>query len=211
MNPVAPNTLTMTDLNMIQLVAVDLNVEKKERSFIYPFVDHQVSQNPDGTKVVSYGLSSFGYDARLGTSFMRLRKGIHYGLVFDVKDPHNSERFFEKFEVTAGYIDLPPHSFHLAQTLEYFDIPRNMYADCKCKSTWVRSASIIPVTPLEPGWRGYCTLEIHNLLPSHLRLYIGEGICQFVFHVATHPPKTAYDQRPNPKYQDQTGVVGPRV
>jgi len=168
---------------------------------IYPFEKAQVRQI-NGEKVISYGVSSFGYDARLAGEFMW---PVHGTL-----DPKSTSAKWEKQTVTndLGYV-IPPHGFVLARTVERFKIPRDVIAICVGKSTYARNGLIVNVTPLEPGWEGHVTLELSNTTDLPSVVYVGEGICQFVF-LTGNPPSTSYADRGG-KYMNQVGVTLARV
>lgn len=171
----------------------------KEQALIVPFVERQVSRG-----VVSYGLSSYGYDVRIADEF-RIFTNVHAAVV----DP---KAFDEKsfVEVRAKVATIPPNSFALARTVEYFRIPRNVLALCVGKSTYARCGIIVNVTPFEPGWEGFATLEVSNTTPLPARIYAGEGIAQVLFLEGEEECEVSYAERKG-KYQGQKGVVGPRV
>ena len=171
----------------------------KEKALIVPFVERQVSRG-----VVSYGLSSYGYDVRVADEF-RIFTNVHTAVV----DP---KAFDEKsfVEVRAKVCTIPPNSFVLARTVEYFRIPRNVLALCVGKSTYARCGIIVNVTPFEPGWEGFATLDVSNTTPLPARIYAGEGIAQVLFLEADEECEVSYAERKG-KYQKQRGVVGPRV
>ena len=150
--------------------------------------------------VISYGLSSYGYDARLADDF-RIFTNIDNALV----DPKN---FTDTSFVTrkTPVCIIPPNSFALAHTVEYFKIPRDMLVICLGKSTYARCGLIVNVTPLEPEWEGHVTLEISNTTPLPAKVYANEGICQFLFLKADSLCETSYADRGG-KYMRQTGVT----
>ena len=169
------------------------------RGMIEPFVDRQ---NREG--VISYGLSSYGYDARVAPEF-RIFTDIDNALV----DPkHFDERSF--VERTGQTCIIPPNSFALARTVEYFRIPRDILVICLGKSTYARCGMIVNVTPLEPEWEGHVTLEISNTTPLPARVYANEGICQFLFLRGEEEPEVSYADRKG-KYMGQRGVTLPRL
>jgi dCTP deaminase len=154
--------------------------------------------------VISYGLSSYGYDARVSDEF-KIFTNVNSAVV----DP-------KAFD-TAGFVDrkadvctIPPNSFVLARTVEYFRIPRDVLVICVGKSTYARCGIIVNVTPLEPEWEGHVTLEFSNTTPLPARLYANEGACQFLFLRADSPCEISYGDRKG-KYQGQKGVTLPRV
>ena len=174
----------------------------KERGMIEPFVDHQVNQG-----VVSYGLSSYGYDFRVGYEFkvfMNLRAGI--------VDPKDFNPYSTISVEVAGdsYCIIPPNSFALTSSVEYFRIPRNVLGFCFGKSTYARCGIIVNVTPFEPEWEGYLTVEIANATPLPAKIYAGEGIGQVTFIKAEEECAVSYADRKG-KYQGQVGITLPRV
>jgi dCTP deaminase len=170
-----------------------------ETGMIEPFVDRQTRAG-----VISYGLSSFGYDARLAPEF-RIFTNVDNALV----DPKNfSDQSF--VERTGDTCTIPPNSFALARTVEYFRIPRDVLVICLGKSTYARCGMIVNVTPLEPEWEGHVTLEISNTTPLPARMYANEGICQFLFLKGEGPPEVSYADRAG-KYMRQKGVTLPKL
>lgn len=166
---------------------------------ISPFTDEQIRKG-----VVSYGLSSYGYDARLAPEF-RIFTNVNNEIV----DPKSfSEDSFVSREAESCVI--PPNSFVLARTVEYFRIPRDVLVICLGKSTYARCGLIVNVTPLEPGWEGHVTLEVSNTTPLPARIYANEGICQFIFLKGEGPCDTSYADKSG-KYQGQRGVTPPRL
>jgi dCTP deaminase len=166
---------------------------------IEPFVDRQTREG-----VISYGLSSYGYDARVAPEF-RIFTNV-YNAVVDPKD-FSAESFVERAGETCI---IPPNSFALARTVEYFRIPRDVLVICLGKSTYARCGMIVNVTPLEPEWEGHVTLEISNTTPLPARVYANEGVCQFLFLKGEAPPEVSYADRKG-KYMRQTGVTLPRL
>ncbi len=154
--------------------------------------------------VISYGLSSYGYDARVSDDF-KIFTNIDNALV----DPKN---FSESSFVTrkTDICIIPPNSFVLAHTVEYFKIPRDILVICLGKSTYARCGLIVNVTPLEPEWEGHVTLEISNTTPLPAKVYANEGVCQFLFLKADSLCETSYADRGG-KYMKQTGVTLPRM
>ena len=170
-----------------------------ESGMIEPFVERQQRQG-----VISYGLSSYGYDARVADEFK-----IFTNVDNAVVDPKN---FSE-----AGFVSrkgpvciVPPNSFALAHTVEYFRIPRDVLVICLGKSTYARCGLIVNVTPLEPEWEGQVTIEISNTTPLPARIYADEGICQFLFLRGEGAPEVSYADRAG-KYMRQRGVALPRL
>lgn len=174
---------------------------------IVPYVDYSSKDKlaQKGQKKLSYGLSSYGYDARLANAFEIFDNHSHPLGVIDSKkwDPLLVEkRVFKPNELAI----LPPHSFALAHTVEYFRIPRNILVICLGKSTYARCGLIINVTPLEPEWEGQVTLELSNTTPFPLRVYPDEGIAQFLFFEASGGCEMSYADKKG-KYQAQVGIM----
>ena len=172
---------------------------------IEPFEPVQVSK-VDGRRVLSYGVSSYGYDARVADEFKVFTNT--YGTIVDPKN--FDDRSFVDVKAKDGYIIIPPNSFVLGRTVERFDIPRDVLVVCVGKSTMARVGVIVNVTPLEPCWRGHVTLEFSNTTPLPAKLYANEGACQFLFFRGSSPCQTSYSDRKG-KYQGQTGVTPPRM
>jgi dCTP deaminase len=170
-----------------------------EQKMIEPFVDDQVR---DG--VISFGLSSYGYDIRVTDEF-KIFTNVHSAVV----DPkHFNPDSFIDFK--GDQCIIPPNSFVLARTIEYFRIPRNVLTMCIGKSTYARCGLIVNVTPFEPEWEGYVTLEISNTTPLPARIYANEGIAQVLFFEADEICETSYADRKG-KYQAQKDIVLPRI
>ncbi len=170
-----------------------------EKGMIQPFVDSQVRKG-----VISYGLSSYGYDARVADEF-KIFTNVHSTLV-DPKD-FNPKSFVDfKGDICV----VPPNSFALARTVEYFKIPRKCITVCVGKSSYARCGIILNVTPFEPEWEGYATLEISNTTPLPARIYANEGIVQVLFLESDEDCITSYADKKG-KYQAQTGVTLPRL
>lgn len=171
---------------------------------ISPFVDRSVKVNDKGERVISYGLSSFGYDARIATKF-KIFTNVH-STVVDPKD-FNPKNYVE---VEGDYCIIPPNSFILAYTLERFDLPEDVVGICVGKSTIARVGINCLVTPLEPGWEGYLTLEFANTTPSPAKIYANEGGLQIQFFRGAKPSVTYRDR--GGKYQGQAAeIVLPKV
>ena len=171
---------------------------QKDR-MIEPFVENLTREG-----VISYGLSSYGYDARVADEFK-----IFTNVDSAVVDPKNF--------TTNSFVDrktdcciIPPNSFALARTVEYFRIPRDTLVICLGKSTYARCGIIVNVTPLEPEWEGHVTLEFSNTTPLPAKIYANEGACQFLFLKGESLCETSYKDRKG-KYQGQTGVTLPKV
>ena len=171
----------------------------QERGMIEPFVDRQVR---DGA--ISYGLSSFGYDIRVADEY-KVFTDV-YGVVVDPKAFDN--RSF--VDIKAEHCIIPPNSFALARTLEYFRIPEDTLVVCVGKSTYARCGIIVNVTPLEPAWEGHLTLEISNTTPLPAKIYSNEGLAQLLFFQGDEVPEVTYASRSG-KYQGQQGVTLPRM
>ncbi len=170
-----------------------------ENGMIEPFVE---AQRRDG--VISYGLSSYGYDARVADEF-RVFTNVDSAIV-DPKD-FSADSFVTR--KTAVCV-IPPNSFALAHTVEVFRVPRDVLVICLGKSTYARCGIIVNVTPLEPEWEGQVTIEISNTTPLPARIYAFEGICQFLFLQGEQPCETSYRDRAG-KYMGQRGVALPRL
>jgi len=166
---------------------------------IEPFVE---AQKRDG--VVSYGLSSYGYDARCSDHF-KIFTNVDSAIV----DPKafNPASFVDR---TGPVCIIPPNSFALTHTVEYFRIPRDVLVICLGKSTYARCGIIVNVTPLEPEWEGQVTIEISNTTPLPAKIYAGEGICQFLFLQGASPCEISYADKAG-KYMGQRGVSLPRM
>ena len=170
-----------------------------EQEMISPFVENQQQGGS-----ISYGLSSYGYDARVSNEF-KIFTNVHSTVV----DPKNfsQESFVTKKEDVCI---IPPNSFVLASTVEYFKIPRDVLVICLGKSTYARCGIIVNVTPLEPEWEGHVTLEFSNTTPLPAKIYANEGACQFIFLKGDQPPEVSYADRKG-KYMKQQGVTLPKV
>ena len=171
----------------------------QEHGMIEPFVEKQVSSH-----VISYGVSSYGYDIRVADEY-KIFTDV-FSAVVDPKqfDPKSMVDF--KGDVCI----IPPNSFVLARTIEYFRIPRNVLTLCVGKSTYARCGLIVNVTPFEPQWEGFVTLEISNTTPLPAKVYSNEGIAQVLFFVADQECETSYKDRKG-KYDRQTGVVPAKI
>ena len=170
-----------------------------EHKMISPFEDKQIRENK-----ISYGLSSFGYDARVSNEFK-----IFTNVNSEIVDPKNfkASNFVTK---NVSECIIPPNSFVLASTVEYFKIPKDVLVVCLGKSTYARCGIIVNVTPLEPGWEGHVTLEFSNTTPLPAKIYANEGVAQFIFLKGNETPETTYSDR-NGKYMGQTGVTLPKI
>lgn len=178
------------------------DMARRER-MIEPFVPEQV-RRLDGDRVISYGVSSYGYDVRCAAEF-KVFTNIHSAIV----DPKNfDERSF--VDIVGDTCIVPPNSFALASTVEYFRIPRNVLTLCVGKSTYARCGIIVNVTPLEPEWEGHVTLEFSNTTNLPAKIYANEGVAQLVFFESDEACETTYRDRGG-KYQGQKGVTPPKV
>jgi dCTP deaminase len=171
----------------------------REHAMIEPFTE---TQKRDG--VISYGLSSYGYDARVADQF-KIFTNVDSAIV----DPKafSPASFVDR---TTDICIIPPNSFALAHTVEYFRIPRDTLVICLGKSTYARCGIIVNVTPLEPEWEGQVTIEISNTTPLPAKIYANEGICQFLFLQGASPCETSYADKAG-KYMGQRGVSLPRM
>ena len=171
----------------------------EEKGMIEPFVD---AQKRDG--IISYGLSSYGYDARVGTDF-KIFTNVDSAVV-DPKDFAANSFVDRKTDCCI----IPPNSFALARTVEYFRVPNDVLVICLGKSTYARCGIIVNVTPLEPGWEGHVTLEFSNTTPLPAKIYANEGIAQILFFRADQVCEKSYADKKG-KYQDQKGLTLPFV
>lgn len=170
-----------------------------ERQMITPFEDGQVRNG-----VISYGLSSYGYDIRVADEFK-----IFTNVNTTIVDPKNfDERSFVDFKGDVCIV--PPNSFALARTVEYFRIPRNVLTVCLGKSSYARCGIILNVTPFEPEWEGFATLEISNTTPLPARIYANEGIAQVLFFESDEPCLVSYADKKG-KYQAQQDITLPKI
>ena len=171
----------------------------QEKGMIEPFVDAQKREG-----VISYGLSSYGYDARVGNEF-KIFTNVDSAIV----DPKNfaSNSFVDR---TTDVCIIPPNSFALARTVEYLRVPRDILVICVGKSTYARCGIIVNVTPLEPEWEGHVTLEFSNTTPLPAKIYANEGACQFLFLQGDQPCAVSYADKQG-KYQGQRGVTLPKI
>ncbi len=169
------------------------------QNMIEPFTDKQVREG-----VISYGLSSYGYDIRVADEF-KIFTNVNSAIVDPKKfDPRSMVDF------KGAICVIPPNSFALAKTIEYFRIPRNILTICVGKSTYARCGIIVNVTPFEPEWEGFVTLEISNTTPLPARIYANEGIAQVLFFESDQPCEVSYADRKG-KYQKQGDIMLPRI
>jgi dCTP deaminase len=170
-----------------------------EHGMIDPFEDRQVRAG-----VISYGVSSYGYDIRVADEFK-----VFTNINSTVVDPKNFDaRSF--VDIKADVCIIPPNSFALAKTVEYFRIPRNVLTICVGKSTYARCGLIVNVTPFEPEWEGYVTLEISNTTPLPAKVYANEGISQVLFFESDEDCEVSYKDKKG-KYQGQQGLTLPKL
>ncbi len=172
-----------------------------QNGMIEPFVDGQV-KNVDGNPIVSYGLSSYGYDVRVSNKFKVFTNTLNS--VVDPKSFHE-DAFID---IEANVCTIPPNSFALAHTVEWFSIPRDCLTICLGKSTYARCGIIVNVTPFEPEWEGYVTIEISNTTPLPAKIYANEGIAQVLFLQSSDICEVSYKDRGG-KYMKQTGITLP--
>lgn len=172
-----------------------------EHGMIEPFVENQVKEE-NGKKLVSFGLSSYGYDLRVAQEF-KVFTNVYNSMV----DPKNFKD--DSFvDIVGETCIIPPNSFALARSVEYFRIPRNVLTLCIGKSTYARCGIIVNVTPFEPEWEGYVTLEISNTTPLPAKIYAGEGLAQVLFFTAENVCEVSYADRKG-KYMRQTSITCP--
>lgn len=170
-----------------------------ENEMISPFVETQKREG-----ILSYGVSSYGYDARVAPEFK-----IFTNVNSEIVDPKNfsMNSFVEK---DTDVCIIPPNSFALGRTVEYFKIPRDVLVICLGKSTYARCGIIVNVTPLEPEWEGHVTLEFSNTTPLPAKIYANEGVCQFLFFQSDTVCDVSYKDRSG-KYMEQTGITLPKI
>ena len=175
-----------------------------EHEMIKPFSEDQIRLDDNGNKLISYGVSSYGYDVRCSNEF-KVFTNIHSAIV----DPKSfDENSF--VDINSEVCIIPPNSFALARTIEYFKIPRNVLTICLGKSTYARCGIIVNVTPLEPEWEGHVTLEFSNTTNLPAKIYAGEGVAQMLFFESDEVCEVSYKDRGG-KYQGQTGVTLPKT
>lgn len=174
------------------------------RGMIKPFVATQVRRAADGTPLISYGVSSYGYDVRCAAEFK-----VFTNLNSTVVDPKNFDK--NSFVDVKGKVCIiPPNSFALSRTVEYFRLPRRVMTVCLGKSTYARCGIIVNVTPLEPEWEGHVTLEFSNTTPLPAKIYANEGVAQVLFFEADEECAVSYKDRKG-KYQGQRGISIPKA
>src|SRR4029079_13518609 len=175
----------------------------EQRKMIEPFEPDQV-RSVDGDRVISFGTSSYGYDVRCAPEF-KIFTNINSAIV----DP---KKFDESsfVDMSGEVCIIPPNSFALARAVEYFRIPREVLTICVGKSTYARCGIIVNVTPFEPEWEGFVTLEISNTTPLPAKIYANEGLCQILFFTGDEVCEVSYADRKG-KYQSQKGIVLPKL
>jgi dCTP deaminase len=188
-------------------MSVLCDAEIRERIEIEPF-----SESRKRPGIISYGVSSYGYDVRVGARFKVFTNTVSGGVAVVDPKAFRSDLFVsvDTAETGLDHIVIPPNSFALAETVEAFRIPRDMIAICVGKSTYARCGIIVNVTPLEPEWRGKVTLEISNTTPLPAKIYANEGIAQILFLRAERACESSYADKGG-KYQDQVGLTLPKV
>ena len=191
----------MQDLAMLPGLLADHQIRHlaQTQDMISPFVEKQTKEG-----VISYGLSSFGYDARAAKEF-KIFTNVDNAMV-DPKD-FSHQSFVDR---SVDVCVIPPNSFALTHTVEYFRIPKDVLVICLGKSTYARCGLIVNVTPLEPGWEGHVTLEISNTTPLPAKVYANEGVAQFLFFKGSSACEVSYADRKG-KYMGQRGVTLPKL
>ena len=174
-----------------------------EHDLIFPFISHQVREI-EGKKIVSYGLSSAGYDVRLRPHY-KLFTNVH-GTIIDPLEPSNDIYV----DMEGDSVIIPPNSYLLGETVEHFNVPDNIAVLAVGKSTWARLGVILNVTPIEPGFKGTVVIELANTTTLPVRVHAGMGIGQFVFHELDRPCEVSYGDRGG-KYQNQSGITTARL
>lgn len=176
----------------------------KKNNMIEPFCENLIRTDGADKKLVSYGLSSYGYDIRVADEF-KVFTNVHNSII-DPKKFHEDSFVEMKKDVCV----VPPNSFALARSIEYFKIPRSVLTICLGKSTYARCGIIVNVTPFEPEWEGHVTLEISNTTPLPAMIYANEGIAQVIFFESDQVCQTSYADRKG-KYMGQRGITLPKV
>ena len=189
-------------------MAVLCDTQIRELIGIEPFSDNEKRLGR-----VSYGVSSYGYDVRVGTRFKIFTPTPRTGGITVVDPKAFTEDLMVEVDTAeqgTDHIIIPPNSFALCETVETIDVPRDVLVICVGKSTYARCGLIVNVTPLEPEWRGKVTIEISNTTPLPAKVYANEGIAQFVFFKGDRTCATSYADKAG-KYQDQLGLTLPKV
>lgn len=184
-------------------VLSDYWIDKYGKDIIDPYVGHLEQEG-----IISYGLTSGGYDLRLANKF-KLFRNYEHRLNRPIIDPKNFSHITYD-DIQSEILDIPPHSFTLAMTEEYIKMPLSVMGFMQCKSTYARCGIVMPPTVIEPEWEGRITLEIANVTNLPVRLYAHEGICQLVFMKLDEIPMTTYSSRGG-KYNKQTEITLPRI
>ncbi len=182
-------------------VLSDIEITKLalEEEMISPFSERGIG--------ISAGVSSYGYDAKLGNKlYLFSNQSPKSGIILD---PKNFDQSAYTEVINDDYFILGPYDFALAKTVEYFKIPSDILVVCVGKSTYARCGMIVNVTPLEPGWEGYVTLEFSNTTPYPIKIYVNEGICQFLFFKGNTQCQTTYKDKSG-KYMNQKDIVLPK-
>lgn len=194
------------------IVEDDFEINNNGKPMIEPFVDHLVRVNENGDKIISYGLTSYGYDVRLAAEGVKVFTNANGGIVDPMKPDDKCFINGEIRETDNGlkYFILPPNSYALASTVEWFNIPRNVSVVCLGKSTYARSCAIVNVTPVEAGFSGEVVIEISNGSTLPVMIYLETGIAQFQFFHGDVPCEMSYADG-NRKYQGQRGVTLSKV
>lgn len=160
---------------------------------------------PETTKGISSGISSYGFDAKLANKLLIFNKELKKDFIIDPKNIQYEQGFYDEYKNEEFFI-VPPYSFALGKTYEYYKIPEDIFVICLGKSTYARCGLIVNVTPLEPGWEGYVTLEFSNTTPFPIKLYPNEGICQFIFFQGDEPCEHSYKDKKG-KYMYQQDIT----
>lgn len=194
------------NLNIFMSIKSDKWIKEmsSNHKMIEPFEHGQVREGKDNERLISYGTSSYGYDVRCSNEF-KVFTNIHSATVDPKKFDENSF-----VDVVSDVCVIPPNSFALASTVEYFRIPRNVLTICLGKSTYARCGIIVNVTPLEPEWEGHVTLEFSNTTSLPAKIYANEGVAQMLFLESDEECEVSYKDRGG-KYQGQTGVTLPKA
>lgn len=205
--PQDPETPTVRDPKSLKGIMTDKMIKdacERAEPLIAPFVPHQVRVDETGRKIISYGLSSMGYDVTLDRTF-KVFTNMNSAVIdpLDISD----DCYFDK---EGDHIIIPPNGYALGVTNEYFKLAKDELAICVGKSTYARSAAIVNVTPIEPGFHGRVVIEIANLTNSPLKIYANMGIAQFLFFKAEEECEVSYGDRKG-KYQGQNDLTTARV
>ncbi len=196
---------------LVSTYKVDDEIMGNDKPMISPFVAELVRKDSTGAKLISYGLSSMGYDVRLSNDvkiFTNANSTVIDPMVHD--DNNFVQAEIKKTDIGLDYFIIPPNSYALGHTLETFSVPRDVIILCLGKSTYARAGAIINTTPIEPGFEGQVVIEIANGTPSPMRVYTEGGIAQFVFMRGMEPCEVSYADRGG-KYQGQTGLTHSKV